>query len=113
MQEMVERAKLQSHAPDPPLQSVSFPMKDSTGVERKITIEAAPAHFGTYLEGKKTVTAHTVIVNPFRGCSTLKETERIRGKIAIMERGDCIFVEKTRKVSGVLSRLAMNKMLVL
>lgn len=100
MQEMMELSKIQSREPEAPPQSVSFPMKDNVGIEHTITVQARPAHFGMILKGKKSVTGNAVIVNPFRACNDLQEKDRIHGKIAIMERGDCIFIEKVRKVSA-------------
>lgn len=98
MQEMVEVSKLQSQEPDASPQGVSFSFKDVNGNERKVLVQAGPAHFGTILTGNKKVTAETVIVQPFKGCTNLNSVDEIKGKIAIMERGDCMFVDKARRV---------------
>lgn len=98
MQEMVELSKLQSQEPDTLPQAVSFSIKDAIGNSRKMSMQAGPAHFGTILTGNKKVTAETVIVQPFRGCANLNAPGEIKGKIAIVERGDCMFVDKARKL---------------
>lgn len=98
MQEMVELSKLQSQEPDAPPQSVSFSIKDANGNERKMSVQAGPAHFGRILSGNKKVTAEVVIVQPFKACTSINSPDEIKGKIAIVERGDCMFVDKARKV---------------
>lgn len=98
MQEMVELSKLQPQETDAPPQAVSFSIKDANDKARKMSVQAGPAHFGTVLTGNKKVTAETVIVQPFKGCTDLNAPDEIKGKIAIVERGDCMFVDKARKV---------------
>lgn len=98
MQEMVELSKLQSLEPDASPQAVSFTIKDADGNGRKMSVQAGPAHFGKILTGNKKITAQTVIVQPFKGCAKLNSPEEIKGKIAIVERGDCMFVDKARNV---------------
>lgn len=98
MQEIDEVSKLQAQEPDAALQGVSFSFKDVNGNERKVLVQASPAHFGTILTGNKKLTAETVFVQPFKGCTKLNAIDEIKGKIAIMERGDCMFVDKARNV---------------
>lgn len=98
MQEMVEVSKLQSHEPDASPQSVSFSIKDANGNERRMSVRAGPAHFGKVLTGNKKVTAKTVIVQPFKGCTPPNSPDEIKGKIAVVKRGDCMFVDKARNV---------------
>lgn len=101
MQEMVELSKLQLHESDAPPQAVSFSIRDANGNERKMSIQAGPAHFGVILTGNKKVMAETVIVQPFKGCTNLNAPHEIKGKIAIVERGDCMFVDKARRLQKV------------
>ncbi|XP_044253364.1 ER degradation-enhancing alpha-mannosidase-like protein 3 [Tribolium madens] len=93
MQEMMELSKLQTQQLDASPQSVTFTIKDQI-----LTVQACPSQFGRNLQGEQKVTARTMIIHPFRACSDLVQTEVIKGKIAIMERGDCMFVDKARKV---------------
>ena len=36
------------------------------------------------------------MTDPFKGCDTLKNPDEIHGKIAILERGGCMFIDKAR-----------------
>lgn len=110
MQEMVELSKVQAQQPEPAAQSVSIPMKDHTGEEHVLIMQAGPSQFGKNLKGDQKVTAHTIIVSPFRGCGELHAPSLIKGKIAIMERGECMFVDKVRKVQqyGAVAAIIMD-----
>lgn len=98
MQEMVELSKVQSQQPDALPQSVSFMMRDSNGVERKMVIRAGPSHFGPELRNDENVKAPVIFAQPFRVCNELTNADKMKGRIVIMERGDCMFVEKARKI---------------
>lgn len=98
MQEMVELSKLQSQQPDAAPQAVSFPMKELNGEEHIVTLQAGPSHFGLNLKRAEYVKAKTFIVHPFTACTNLLETTAINGKIAIVERGDCMFIDKARRI---------------
>lgn len=98
MQEMVELSKLQSQQPDAAPQGVSFIMKDATGVEHLTTLQAGPSHFGVNLKGDQKVTGRPIIIHPFKACGELPQGAQIAGKIAVMERGDCMFVDKARRI---------------
>lgn len=112
MQEMVELSKVQSQQPDALPQSVSFMMRDSNGgdVERVVTIRAGPSHFGPELKNDQTVKAPVIFAQPFRVCSELTNGEKVKGRIVIMERGDCMFVEKARKIqkAGALGGIVLD-----
>lgn len=98
MQEMVELSKIQSQQPDALPQAVSFLMRDSSGIERKMTVRAGPSHFGPELRNEESVKAAVIFAQPFRVCNELTNAEKMKGRIVIMERGDCMFVEKARKI---------------
>ncbi|KAF5286726.1 hypothetical protein FQR65_LT12459 [Abscondita terminalis] len=100
MQEMVELSKLQAQQSDTAPQAVSFPMKDATGTTKTITVQAGPSHFGVHMRNDQKVTAQTILVHPFRACTDVKFSNQIKGKIAIMERGDCMFVDKARRIQN-------------
>lgn len=110
MQEMVELSKVQSQQPDALPQAVSFVMRDSSHIERKMIVRAGPSHFGPELQGDQKVTGHVVFAQPFRVCNDLQNIERMKGKIAIMERGDCMFVEKARKIqkAGAIAGIVID-----
>lgn len=98
MQEMIELSKQQSQNPEPTAQAVLVPIKDQLGQDQVIVMRAGPSQFGNNLNNGEVVKAPTTVINPFRGCGDIASPETIKGKIAIMERGDCMFIDKVRKV---------------
>ncbi|CAH1119531.1 unnamed protein product [Phaedon cochleariae] len=99
MQEMVELSKQQNQQPEPVPQAVVITMKDQKGHDNPtIVMQAGPSQFGRNLKGDQQVTAGVVLVQPFRGCDGIKAPELIKGRIAVMERGDCMFIDKVRKI---------------
>lgn len=110
MQEMVELSKVQSQQPDALPQAVSFIMRDSSGIERKMVVRAGPSHFGPELQGDQRVSGPVVFALPFRVCSELLNSDRVKGRIVIMERGDCMFVEKARKIqkAGAIAGIVID-----
>lgn len=58
---------------------------------------AGPSHFSPELIAEEFVEAEILIASPLRGCTDLNDTDDIRGKILIVERGDCTFVDKARR----------------
>lgn len=93
MQEMVELSKSNT-IPKTQLQEVSF--QGPKGESR--ALKAGPSHFGPELTGDMTVVQRVVFANPSKVCTTLKNPQELRGRIAIVERGDCTFVDKARRV---------------
>lgn len=95
MQEMVELSKTFSPQMETMQQAVSF-----VGSSNKLSIiPAGPAHFGRILQAPSDkVTGKVRVALPIRGCETLNWPETISGHIAILERGDCMFVEKARRI---------------
>ncbi|KAL1502333.1 hypothetical protein ABEB36_007489 [Hypothenemus hampei] len=101
MQEMAELSKIQAQQIDPTPQVVSFPYKDETtdGKKEILTVPVGPAQFGLVLKGDKIIKSRAVKFSPFNGCSDFKsqKSDFVKGLIVIMERGDCMFVDKVRK----------------
>lgn len=59
---------------------------------------AGPSHFSKELTGEESVSQKIAYADPFRLCSKLNlNSEQVKGKILIVERGDCTFVDKARK----------------
>ncbi|VDN01700.1 unnamed protein product [Thelazia callipaeda] len=56
---------------------------------------AAPAHFGDDLK-RKPVIAGVQIAVPFRACAPLTNAPTMKGRIAVVQRHDCMFQEKAR-----------------
>lgn len=46
------------------------------------------------------VSASLAVAQPYRACQNLKNKEEIRGKLVLLERGECMFVEKVRNVQA-------------
>lgn len=59
---------------------------------------AGPSHFSKELTGEEFIQEQLVYAEPFRLCSDLQNpVETVKGKIVVIERGDCTFVDKARK----------------
>jgi ER degradation enhancer, mannosidase alpha-like 3 len=58
-------------------------------------LSAGPSHFSPDIVNK--VTATTISVNPFQACTDILNKDELIGKIAIIERGECTFVDKARR----------------
>ncbi|XP_058445795.1 ER degradation-enhancing alpha-mannosidase-like protein 3 [Malaya genurostris] len=95
MQEMVELSKSNT-IPKTQLQAVSFRSSDD---DQQI-LKAGPSHFGPELTGDMAITQRGVFVSPSKVCTSLKNSRELNGKIAIVERGDCTFVDKARRVQA-------------
>ncbi|XP_030766137.1 LOW QUALITY PROTEIN: ER degradation-enhancing alpha-mannosidase-like protein 3 [Sitophilus oryzae] len=98
MQEMAEFSKIQAQQPEPIPQAVLFPFKDDASGETKIvTVQVGPAQFGEILKGDKIIKATATKFTPLNGCGITEESTGVKGNIAIMERGDCMFIDKVRR----------------
>lgn len=96
MQEMVELSKSNS-IPNTQLQAVAFKRE---GDQELHILEAGPSHFGMELINDMSIEQRAVFAKPSKMCSALKNVDEIRGKIVIMERGDCTFVDKARRAQS-------------
>uniref|UniRef100_A0A2M4BE78 alpha-1,2-Mannosidase n=1 Tax=Anopheles marajoara TaxID=58244 RepID=A0A2M4BE78_9DIPT len=96
MQEMVELSKSNA-IPNTQLQAVAFKRPGDTELH---VLEAGPSHFGMELTKDMSVVQQAVYAQPIKLCSALKNTNEVRGKIVIMERGECTFVDKARRAQS-------------
>lgn len=57
------------------------------------------------------VIGELVVAEPYRACGDLKNKNHVRGKLVLLERGDCMFVEKTRNVqiAGGIGAIIVGK----
>ncbi|XP_055383860.1 ER degradation-enhancing alpha-mannosidase-like protein 3 isoform X2 [Condylostylus longicornis] len=92
MQEMLELTKTQSVNHIDQLQAVYYRNKDDT----LTVLVAGPSHFSPELIGEEFVEGEVASAKPFRLCSGAINSNELNNKIAIVERGDCTFVEKSR-----------------
>lgn len=74
--------------------SVSFDDQDG----QKMSLYAGAANFGLPLNLGHKVAARIAIANPVKGCETLINPGAVKEKIVLVERGDCMFIEKARKL---------------
>lgn len=94
MKEIVELSKSQLSTSVAELQAV-FYKKPNGGME---ILMAGPSHFSRELTGTESIQRQALFAEPFRLCTKLKTpVNQIDGKILIVERGDCTFVDKARK----------------
>uniref|UniRef100_A0A2M3YZG3 alpha-1,2-Mannosidase n=1 Tax=Anopheles braziliensis TaxID=58242 RepID=A0A2M3YZG3_9DIPT len=96
MQEMVELSKSNA-IPNTQLQAVAFKRQGDTELH---VLEAGPSHFGMELTKDMSVVQQAVYAQPIKLCSALKNANEVRGKIVIMERGECTFVDKARRAQS-------------
>lgn len=97
MQEMIDMSKQQASQPESPPKLVTF---DVGGSSKQL--QAGPAQFGTDLSGGKKVSGKVVLAQHIRACGgSLQNGEAMVGKIVVVERGDCMFVEKARVVQSL------------
>jgi len=65
----------------------------TTGDE--IALSAGPSHFSPDIVDP--IKSKLVFAKPFHLCTDLQNKDEVSGKIAIIERGDCTFVDKARR----------------
>lgn len=94
MQEMVEISRSASSQPDNPPRIVSFQARQPDGIAKDVVLKAGPAQFGLDLKDDVKVVAQLAIGKPFRMCRDPVNEGELRQKIVIIQRGDCMFVEK-------------------
>jgi len=106
MQEMVELTKMQIQ-PETKPQIVTF-IKPNTNPPEKITLLAGPAQFGPELQNFNKITGKVIFTYPPAACTDLLNADRLAGKIVIMDRGNCMFIEKVYVVPKHFSTSAFN-----
>ncbi|XP_061744751.1 ER degradation-enhancing alpha-mannosidase-like protein 3 isoform X2 [Nerophis ophidion] len=95
MQEMMELSSQQQKEQLPPraIQIVSHPFFG------RVVLTAGPAQFGTDLSKSSTgVRGFVTVAEPYTGCSEITNSEYVRGHIALLQRGQCMFAEKARHI---------------
>ncbi|CRL00773.1 CLUMA_CG014027, isoform A [Clunio marinus] len=98
MQEMIELSKMNTMQ-STELHVVSF--RKPNGDE--VALTAGPSHFSPDVVNSVKSKASYVI--PSHACSEIQNKDDVKGKIAIIERGDCTFVDKARRamLSGAIA----------
>ncbi|XP_039310464.1 ER degradation-enhancing alpha-mannosidase-like protein 3 [Solenopsis invicta] len=108
MQEMVELTKMQIQ-PETKPQIVMF-IKPNTNPPEKVTLLAGPAQFGPELQNFDKITGKVMFTYPPAACTDLLNADRLVGKIVIMDRGNCMFIEKARRIqqAGALAGIVLD-----
>uniref|UniRef100_A0A4W4GHD5 alpha-1,2-Mannosidase n=1 Tax=Electrophorus electricus TaxID=8005 RepID=A0A4W4GHD5_ELEEL len=95
MQEMMELSSQQQKEQLPPraVQIISHPFLG------RVVLTAGPAQFGMDLSKSSLgVRGFVAVVEPYSGCSELTNAEFVAGRIALLQRGQCMFAEKARHI---------------
>ncbi|XP_029157312.1 ER degradation-enhancing alpha-mannosidase-like protein 3 isoform X2 [Nylanderia fulva] len=109
MQEMVELSKIQMQQPETKPQTVMFIKPNSDPLE-KVTLLAGPAQFGPELQNFDKITGKVIFTYPPAACTDLQNVDRLAGKIVIVNRGQCMFIEKARRIqkAGALAGIVLD-----
>ncbi|OCT82984.1 ER degradation-enhancing alpha-mannosidase-like protein 3 isoform X2 [Xenopus laevis] len=96
MQEMIELSSQQQKEQQLPPRAVQIVSHPFYG---RVVLTAGPAQFGMDLS-KHLAGAQGLVTRaePYSGCSDITNAQAIQGKIALMQRGQCMFAEKARNV---------------
>lgn len=97
MQEMIELSKMQSQQSETKPQSVVF-TKPGSDPPQEVTLLAGPAHFSPELRGSNEISGKVIFANPISACSDFINEDKLNGKIVIVNRGSCMFVEKVSNI---------------
>ncbi|XP_072537467.1 ER degradation-enhancing alpha-mannosidase-like protein 3 isoform X2 [Salminus brasiliensis] len=95
MQEMMELSSQQQKEQLPPraVQIISHPFFG------RVVLTAGPAQFGMDLSKSSLgVRGFVTVAEPYTGCSELSNAEFVAGRIALLQRGQCMFAEKARNI---------------
>ncbi|KAI4872283.1 hypothetical protein NFI96_027708 [Prochilodus magdalenae] len=95
MQEMMELSSQQQKEQLPPraVQIISHPFFG------RVVLTAGPAQFGMDLSKNNLgIRGFVTVAEPYTGCSELSNGEFVAGRIALLQRGQCMFAEKARNI---------------
>lgn len=104
MQEMVELNKIQAQQQETKPQLVTF-IKPNTDPPEKVTLLAGPAQFGPELQSSDKISGKVVFTYPPAACTDLLSADKLAGKIVIIDRGNCMFIEKVYIFTCILNSL--------
>ncbi|XP_071802032.1 ER degradation-enhancing alpha-mannosidase-like protein 3 [Asterias amurensis] len=65
-----------------------------------VTLIAGPAQFGLDLTDHSGVPGAVVVVDPYNACTEPKNKAELKGKIAVLQRGDCMFIDKGKIIES-------------
>ncbi|KAF7488552.1 ER degradation-enhancing alpha-mannosidase-like protein 3 [Sarcoptes scabiei] len=97
MQEMMSLSQQQKLSLE--LRTVSFEMPKSS---IKISLLAGPAQFGSKFDSDHdSIEGNVIKINPYEGCKLEEITTDVQDRIAIIQRGGCMFIEKARNAQAL------------
>ncbi|XP_041480869.1 ER degradation-enhancing alpha-mannosidase-like protein 3 [Lytechinus variegatus] len=96
MQEMIELSKSQQAEVAENHPRVVQIM--SPNILKNMVLAAGPAQFGMDLNENFAAVGELVVADPFTACSGITNGHLMQGKIIIMSRGECMFVDKARNL---------------
>ncbi|XP_034301044.2 ER degradation-enhancing alpha-mannosidase-like protein 3 [Magallana gigas] len=97
MKEMIELSQnaQHEHQQEPmTVQFISYPFHGS------VSLRAGPAQFGYNLKVKPPILGHVAVVQPYDACRPLQNPRDLEGKIGLLERGSCMFMDKARRLQA-------------
>ncbi|XP_017916204.1 PREDICTED: ER degradation-enhancing alpha-mannosidase-like protein 3 isoform X4 [Capra hircus] len=97
MQEMIELSSQQQKEQQLPPRAVQIVSHPFFG---RVVLTAGPAQFGPDLSKHKETRGFVASSKPYNGCSELTNPEAVMGKIALIQRGQCMFAEKARNIQN-------------
>ncbi|KAM5295274.1 ER degradation-enhancing alpha-mannosidase-like protein 3 isoform 4-T4 [Glossophaga mutica] len=97
MQEMIELSSQQQKEQQLPPRAVQIVSHPFFG---RVVLTAGPAQFGLDLSKHKETRGFVASSKPYNGCSELTNPEAVAGKIALIQRGQCMFAEKARNIQN-------------
>ncbi|XP_036891161.1 ER degradation-enhancing alpha-mannosidase-like protein 3 isoform X1 [Sturnira hondurensis] len=97
MQEMIELSSQQQKEQQLPPRAVQIVSHPFFG---RVVLTAGPAQFGLDLAKHKETRGFVASSKPYNGCSELTNPEAVMGKIALIQRGQCMFAEKARNIQN-------------
>uniref|UniRef100_A0A0C9RV40 alpha-1,2-Mannosidase n=1 Tax=Fopius arisanus TaxID=64838 RepID=A0A0C9RV40_9HYME len=105
MQEMVELSRRQAQDEGVRPQTVTLIREG-----KEMSFVGGPAQFGPKLRGEKKIIGKPVLAEPSKACSEITNARMIQGNIALVSRGNCMFVEKARLVqkAGAIAGIVLD-----
>ncbi|GAB1597645.1 ER degradation-enhancing alpha-mannosidase-like protein 3 [Argonauta hians] len=107
MQEMIEFSKNQHNEAqhEPLLVQILSSNSDDVSV-----LSAGPAQFGYNLKNSSPIQGQLMVAEPYKACVPLANTKDVKGNIAIIERGECMFIEKATnlEMAGAIGGIVID-----
>ncbi|XP_061164851.1 ER degradation-enhancing alpha-mannosidase-like protein 3 [Saccostrea echinata] len=97
MKEMIELSQNAQHDHQQEPMTVQFVSNPFHG---SVSLKAGPAQFGYNLKVNPPIFGQVAIVTPYDACHTIQNPRDLEGKIGVLERGSCMFMDKARRLQA-------------